>query len=76
MPSTRVYNKNRQILQVEKKLRRMRNPGVNNKKLKGNKQKVVVGMKDMFSNVMVIMMVQLEQRPTVSTKEEIRRYEE
>ena len=62
------------MLQVEKKLRRMINPGANNKKLKGNKKKVVVDMKDMFRNVMWIMMAQLEQSPKVNIKEGIRRY--
>ena len=52
----------------------MKYPGSNNKKLKGEKRKTVVGMKDMFRNVSGVMMAQLEKRLTVNAKEGIKRY--
>ena len=49
------------MIKVDKKLSRMRNPGTNNKNPKGKNKKVVISMKDMFRDVMEIMMAQLEK---------------
>ena len=54
----------------------MRNLGANNKKLKGNKKKVVVGMKDMLRNLMGIIMEQLGKITTVNAKQGIQIYDE
>lgn len=54
----------------------MESLGANNKKLKGKKEKIIVGMTDMFRNMAGVIMVQLEQRPTVNAKEGIKRYGE
>ena len=76
LSGVREYNANRQMMQLSKKLVRMENPGANHKKLKGKRRKTVVGMKDTFRKVTEIMMAQLEQRPMVNAKEEIKRYGE
>lgn len=44
------------MMQLSKKLIRMENPGVNNKKLKGKRRKTVVVMNDTFCKVAEIMM--------------------